>query len=150
MSVERRSCICNVFDSVLDVDLFAKTPQLTLPSGRKKYNSCIGCMLTVIYVAVLAALIYFLIDERLDINANTHSSQTMVPSPWNEKPGGDILLAFALVDPYDPSVTVPADKLALLSYVKYWNYDLSKGSTPMQMFYRPIENAVHCSKDSLD
>lgn len=51
-------CSCKgMMDKLLSSDIFAKKPELRLPNGKKKYNTCIGWLCTLIYIAALVLFI---------------------------------------------------------------------------------------------
>jgi len=55
-----------MMDGSMSIDIFAKKPELRLPSGEKKYNTCIGWCCTMIYYAAFIACIYFNTMLRVD------------------------------------------------------------------------------------
>ena len=57
-----------MMDSIISIDIFAKKPQLRLPTGQKKYNTFIGCMCTLLYVVLLLGCAYFIVTDCLDLN----------------------------------------------------------------------------------
>ena len=53
----RRSC-CKagrVCDTLMEMDMFARKPELRLPSGKTSYNTAIGCCCTVILFLIVVA-----------------------------------------------------------------------------------------------
>jgi len=54
------------FDYALSFDIFAKKPELRLPSGETKYNTVIGCMSTLVLVGATALAGYMSFDDILN------------------------------------------------------------------------------------
>ena len=59
---------CGMMDKIMQGDLFAKKPQLRLPSGETKYNTCIGSFCTLIFWAAIGAFIYFDVTKLAELD----------------------------------------------------------------------------------
>ena len=51
----------------MSVDIFAKRPALRLPNGKKKYNTCIGYLCSMIFFAAIVGFIYFTVMQFADM-----------------------------------------------------------------------------------
>ena len=65
-----------MMNSTLEIDLFAKKPELRLPNGSTRYTSFIGCMCTLVYVAVIVLFGAFTMDELMN-NKQTYVSNSV-------------------------------------------------------------------------
>ena len=63
---------------MLSLDIFAKKPQLRLPNGEKKYKTCIGWFFTIIYIAGIAAYLYFDTNEKVEFNFDGDADKNMM------------------------------------------------------------------------
>ena len=92
---KRGSCFnCNnICSAPLEIDLFAKKPEMRLPNGSTRYTSFIGCMCTLVYIAAVLLFGFFTmrdIVDRKDVSVDTKvdrdywDAEEMLPSG---KPG---------------------------------------------------------------
>lgn len=68
-------CNCTNFMSApLEIDLFAKKPEMRLPNGSTRYTSFIGCMCSLVYMAAVVLFGIFTmrnIVDRNDVSVDT-------------------------------------------------------------------------------
>jgi len=57
----------------LEIDLFAKKPQMRLPNGSKRYTTLIGCVCTLLYIAAVAVFGFFTLRDTIDMKNVTVS-----------------------------------------------------------------------------
>jgi len=104
-------------------DVFAKKPQLRLPNGEKKYNTCCGTLCTLVY---FAALILFAFYFWLCIGGNRSSGTLNHRTKLEERYGmseNELPIAFGIVDPEDASVTLDPNIATIKAYKRWWTYE---------------------------
>jgi hypothetical protein len=120
----KMSCSCGrMFDSCLSPDIFAKTPQLRLPNGQKKYNTFFGCCFTLLYFAILGAFIFFVTMGLIELDKNMMTRITTRDTL--EAPTATIMnvVGFKVIDPKDKSYALPPSIATLKAYLRNWDFD---------------------------
>ena len=122
-SCSRMTCSCGrMFDACLSPDIFAKTPQLRLPSGQKKYNTFFGCCFTLLYFAILGAFIFFVTMGLVEIDKNMMTRVTT--RDLLEIPTATVLdvVGFKVIDPKDSSYKLDSAFVSLKAYLRSWDF----------------------------
>ena len=65
----------NNFDSILMIDLFAKKPELRLPSGSTRYTSLTGCVCSLAYIAAVVLFGILTLRDIIDRKVVTTSTK---------------------------------------------------------------------------
>ena len=104
MDGKRGSC-CNCYNFMntpLEIDLFAKKPEMRLPSGSTRYTSFIGCMFSLVYMAAVVLFGFFTmrdIVDRNDVSVDTKVDKDYWDAEEMFPPGtnGDDIIQDALI-----------------------------------------------------
>lgn len=137
-------CSCNnIMNMPLEIDLFAKKPQLRLPNGSKRYTTLIGCVCTLLYIAAVAAFGFFTLRDIIDMK-NVTVSQSVQRSFWEpyelfppinnldqeaieKNKLKDIQIAFGIVQPGFPLEKLDENIGTIKAYYKEWDYTKDDG-----------------------
>ena len=158
----RGSCLnCdNIFSAPLEIDLFAKKPELRLPSGSTRYTSLIGCMCTLVYMAAVVLFGFFTLRDIVDMNNVT--VETKVDKDYwdakevfpydtyntaerevyftNTEATKDIHIAFGVAQAGWPLSKLKAEIGTVKAYIKVWDYETDTHPTPYEPVFTPIED----------
>ena len=131
---EDSSCAdCNA-DSFLWFDLFAKKPELRLPTGKRQYSTFVGCLCSILYLAAIVVLFIFYFREFGDEDYRRYTvSKTELRDAYSAiEPYGSMKLAFALIDDADPTAKLQPEIGSLKAYHRTW--DLTDSSLAMAKY----------------
>ena len=67
--------LTNLVGTTFLIDLFAKKPELRLPSGSTRYTSMTGCLCSLIYIVVVLSFGFISLRDILDKNEVTTSNK---------------------------------------------------------------------------
>lgn len=138
-----------MFDACLSPDIFAKTPQLRLPNGQKKYNTCFGCCFTLLYFAILIAFIFFVTMGLLEIDKNMMTRVTTRDTL--ESPTATILdvVGFKVIDPKDPAYALDSGIASLKAYLRNWDFDSEADNFTEEANLIPLPSGA-CTPEQLE
>ena len=115
----------------MTMDMFGHKPELRLPSGQKKYNTCIGYLCSLLFYALIVFYIYGIVAGSVERDVATTITTTWVSAPMSEVIKGDSPVGFALIDTHNPDFVPDATRVKLSVKKRMWNYvSADNGSGP--------------------
>lgn len=114
-----RSSSCRM-EGALCIDIFAKKPELRLPSGKKKFDTCLGFSCTLIYFAALIAYIAFKVMAVVEMEDVTQTDWSLSSKQvgYEGRALPEITFAYAIIDPFDPAYELDAAKVVVQVHAK--------------------------------
>ena len=154
---ERGPCcsFTNNFDSLFMIDLFAKKPELRLPSGSTRYTSLTGCLCSLAYIAAVVLFGLLTIQDLIDKSVVT--TRTKVDKNYWDPMGSftnagsneatrDFQIAFGVAQPGYPNDILDSKVGTLKAYYKTWDFENEEaGAEPK---YVQIDDAA-CTPEQL-
>ena len=113
---------CNA-DSLLFFDLFARKPELRLPTGKRHYSTCIGCLCSILYLAAIVVLPVFYFRDFWDEDYRRYTvSKTEIRDAVSMTESYDSMkLAFALIDNANPTSKLQPEIGSFKAYLRTWD-----------------------------
>ena len=130
---------CNMVEPLLMFDIFAKKPELRLPSGKSRYETLIGCMSTLVLVGAVGFYGYMSFKEGKDRKQDyiIHSEvedffDPLLPYPDTEKDSPmvqDFQIAFGMAEVGYPGDLVTEENGSVQAFYRTWDYSLNTNTT---------------------